>query len=71
MDSTRPLNGASAGDELLKRILASQKTIIEQNVKILERQEKQQLKITKKTTPARHKCPWQLRLVLKILFVEQ
>lgn len=41
MDAIRPANDNLAGDELLRRLLASQRTIIEQNNKILEAQERQ------------------------------
>ena len=41
MDAIRPGNNNLAGDELMRRLLASQRTIIEQNNKILEAQERQ------------------------------
>ena len=42
MNGNRPGNDTLAGDELMRRILASQRTIIEQNAKIVERQGRQQ-----------------------------
>ena len=42
MNGNRSGNDTLAGDELMRRILASQRTIIERNAKIIERQERQQ-----------------------------
>ena len=63
MDAIRPANASLAGDELMRRLLASQRTIIEQNSKILEAQERQ--KEEKDTT--RTQVPLLVKVGIQIL----
>ena len=65
MDAIPPANDNLAGNELMKRLLASQRTIIEQNNKILEAQERQKELVEKDMT--RTQVPLFLKVCAKIL----
>ena len=64
MDAIRPANNNLAGDELMSRLPTTQRTIIDQNNKILEAQEKQ--KDLEKDSP-RTQVPLFVKVCAKIM----